>query len=251
VQGELEQALAALYKEPVATRAASRTDAGVHAEGQLVAFDPPFGIPARGLLLGLASELPPDMVAVAAWTEDAEGGAPVDPRQANAGKHYRYRIRCTKTRDPPRRHMEWHLGRRLEMDAMREASEMFVGTHDFGSFRASDCQARTSARTITKMELCAVAAPVGPTADAGRLDAVEPGANRPGPDVLEAHVHGTAFLKNMVRIMVGTVVEVGLSRRPPESIRALLATPDRTRAGMTAPAHGLTLVEVLWPRERA
>jgi len=251
VQGELERALAALFKEPVATRAASRTDAGVHAEGQLVAFDPPFGIPVRGLLLGLAGELPPDMVAVAAWSEDGEGGAPVDPRQGNAGKHYRYRIRCTKTRDPLKRHMEWHLGRRLEMDAMREASEMFVGTHDFASFRASDCQSRTSERTITEMKLCALVAPVGPAAESGRLDAVEPDAGRPGPDVVEAHVRGTAFLKNMVRIMVGTLVEVGLSRRAPESVRELLRTPDRRRAGMTAPPEGLTLVEVLWPRQRA
>jgi tRNA pseudouridine38-40 synthase len=251
VQGELERALATLYKEPVATRAASRTDAGVHAEGQLVAFDPPFGIPVRGLLLGLASELPPDIVALAAWTEEGEGGAPVDPRQGNAGKHYRYRIRCTKARDPMKRRVEWHLGRRLDMEAMREAVDMFVGTHDFGSFRASDCQSTTSERTIMEMKLSALMAPVGNVEDSGRLDAVDPAASRPGPDVLEVHVRGTAFLKNMVRIMVGTLVEVGLSRRAPESVRELLLAADRTRAGMTAPPQGLTLVEVLWPREPA
>jgi tRNA pseudouridine38-40 synthase len=251
VQGELERALATLYKEPVATRAASRTDAGVHAEGQLVALDPPFAIPPRGLLLGLAGELPPDIVAVAAWSEEGEGGAPVDPRQGNLGKHYRYRIRCTKTRDPLRRRMEWHLGRRLAVDAMREAAESFVGTHDFGSFRASDCQSKTSERTVMAMTLREAEEPVGPVADSGRLDPAEPGAGRPGPHLLEVHVRGTAFLKNMVRIMVGTLVEVGLSRRSPESVRQLLLAPDRTAAGMTAPPEGLTLVEVLWRRGRA
>lgn len=250
VQGELETALAALYKTPVASRAASRTDAGVHAVGQLVAFDPPAHIPMPGLVRGLNAKLPHDVVVVAAWEESGV----IDVRRGSEGKYYRYRIRCTEVSDPLMRRHEWHLGRRLDPRPMQVASAAFRGTHDFGSFRASACQSRTTERTVEQVELTHGASALGPMSDEGRLDArVRTGEPQPGPatswgpDWLEVHVWGQAFLMNMVRIMVGTLVEVGLGRRPPESIEALLGRPDRTKAGMTAPACGLQLVEVRWP----
>lgn len=249
VQGELEAALAVLHKQPVVTRGASRTDAGVHARGQLVAFEAPLPIPARGLARGLNGRLPPDVAVLAAWEELGEGGGPVDVRRGNAGKHYRYRIRGTEARDPLAVRGQWQLRRRLDPAAMQRAARAFVGTHDFGSFRGSGCQAKTTERTIDDVTVRWGADPQGPAGDPGRLDpsAHDGGTPGRGPDVLEIDVHGRAFLFNMVRIMVGTLVEVGLGRRGEGSILELLARPDRRRAGTTAPACGLTLMEVRWP----
>jgi tRNA pseudouridine38-40 synthase len=249
VQGELERALAVLYKQPVATRGASRTDAGVHARGQLVAFEAPLPIPTRGLARGLNGRLPPDVAVVAAWEETGPDGGPVDVRRSNAGKHYRYRIRCTEARDPLAVRCQWQLRRRLDPAAMQRAARAFVGTHDFAGFRGSGCQAKTTERTIDDVAVRWGADPQGPAGDPGRLDPLGHDGGTPGhgPDVVEIDVHGRAFLFNMVRIMVGTLVEVGLGRRAEASIAELLARPDRTRAGTTAPACGLVLMEVRWP----
>lgn len=251
VQGELERALAVLYKQPVLTRGASRTDAGVHARGQLVAFDGPLPIPPRGVARGLNGRLPPDVAVVAAWDEVGADGGPVDVRRGNAGKHYRYRIRCTDVRDPLAVRSQWQLRRRLDPAAMQRAARAFVGTHDFAGFRGSACQAKTTLRTIDEVAVRWGADPQGPRWDRGRPDLAEHDGGTPGrgPDVLEIDVHGRAFLFNMVRIMVGTLVEVGLGRRAEASVAELLARPDRARAGITAPACGLVLMEVRWPAD--
>lgn len=245
VQGELERALEVLYKQPVATRGASRTDAGVHARGQIVAFDPPFAIPARGLLLGLASKLAHDLIAYAAWEAEPPEGeqGPLHPRFHTLGKLYRYRIRATALRDPLSARQEWHIARPLELEAMREAAARFVGEHDFAGFRATDCQAKTTTRRVRSVELRATTlAQLDPLAtERGRVDDPEALAR------IEIDVRGDAFLKNMVRIMVGTLVAVGRGQFGPERIDELFARPDRSRAGSTAPARGLSLVEVYWP----
>jgi tRNA pseudouridine38-40 synthase len=243
VQGELEAALAGIYKQPVVTRGASRTDAGVHAHGQIVAFDPPLSIPSRGLLLGLAASLPEDLIASAAWLVDDPDGEPLNPRFYNLGKHYRYRIRTTVLREPLSTRFEWHIPRPLDVDRMREAAPTLIGEHDFAAFRAADCQAQSTIRRVRSIDLrvrsLAELDPIA--ADVGRID--EPHALAQ----IEIDVRGEAFLKNMVRIMVGTLVAIGHGRFGGERIAELLERGDRTRAGQTAPAHGLTLVEVLWP----
>jgi tRNA pseudouridine38-40 synthase len=256
VQGELEAALAVLYKTEVPTRAASRTDAGVHAHGQLVAFEPPLEIPPEGVARGLAGKLPSDVTVLAAWSDSGNEGWPVDVRADNDGKYYRYRIRCTEGVDPLAVRYEWHLGRRLDPVRMQEAAARFVGTHDFAGFRASTCQARTTVRTVQAIEISWGPAAVGPMSDPGRLDprvsSGEPApgpASQWGPDWIEVHVWGTAFLQFMVRIIVGTLVDVGLDRKPPAWISELLSAGDRRLSGATAPAQGLTLVEVLWRRD--
>jgi tRNA pseudouridine38-40 synthase len=239
VQGELEAALAKLYKQEIRTRGASRTDAGVHARGQVVGFDPPFVIPPRGLLLGLASGLPRDLIASAAWVVDET----LDPRFVNEGKHYRYRIRLSSLRDPLTERFEWHLPRRVDVEAMREAAARLVGEHDFAAFRATDCQAKTTVRRVRSIELRTITiAELDPLAgDPGRVDPAD------GLAVIEIDVRGDAFLKNMVRIITGTLVAVGRGQFGPERIDEVLRTGDRTRAGSTAPAQGLTLIEVYWP----
>jgi tRNA pseudouridine38-40 synthase len=243
VQGELEAALARLYKQELRTRGASRTDAGVHARGQIVGFDAPFVIPPRGLLLGLAAALPRDLVASAAWVVDNPDGEPLDPRFFNEGKHYRYRIRVATLRDPLTERFEWHLPRRLDVEAMRAAAARLVGEHDFAAFRAADCQAKTTVRRVRGIELCTqTIAELDPLAlDPGRVDAAELVA------VIEIDVRGDAFLKNMVRIITGTLVAIGRGQFGVERIDELLRGGDRTLAGPTAPAQGLTLVEVVWP----
>ncbi|NVB40234.1 tRNA pseudouridine(38-40) synthase TruA [Pseudenhygromyxa sp. WMMC2535] len=240
VQGELEDALSRIYKRPLLTRGASRTDAGVHARGQLVAFDPPFEIPPRGLLLGLAAQLPADLIASAAWLAEDVEGEPLNPRFHNRGKLYRYRLRCTSLRDPLSERFEWHLPRPIALEPMLAAASHFVGEHDFAGFRAADCQARTTTRRIRDVQLRArTLAEVDPLAmQAGRID---------DPAVIEFDVRGDAFLKNMVRIMVGTLVAVGRGQFGAERIDEVLKAGDRSRAGTTAPARGLTLIEVLWP----
>ncbi|MFO7565754.1 MAG: tRNA pseudouridine(38-40) synthase TruA [Enhygromyxa sp.] len=242
VQGELEAALAKLYKQELRTRGASRTDAGVHARGQVVGFDPPFVIPPRGLLLGLAAGLPRDLIATAAWVLDEPG---LDPRFANLGKHYRYRIRITSLRDPLSERYEWHLPRPVEVEAMRAAAPRLVGEHDFAGFRAADCQAKTTVRRIRSIEIRTqtLAELDSLSADPGRIDAADAIA------VIEIDVRGDAFLKNMVRVIAGTLVAIGRGQFGPERIDEVLRSGDRSRAGSTAPAQGLTLMEVLWPAE--
>ncbi|MEZ4384745.1 MAG: tRNA pseudouridine(38-40) synthase TruA [Nannocystaceae bacterium] len=243
VQGALEEALAGLYGAPILTRGASRTDAGVHARGQVVAFDPPFAIPARGLLLGLAGRLPATVVATSAWEEAGADGGPLEPRRHNLGKRYQYVIRCAGLRDPLGQRFEWHRARRLDLAAMRAAAERLVGERDFASFRAAACQATTTVRRIHAVTVAGVA-------DGERLGDPELVAGGPCDRVV-VDVDGQAFLHNMVRIIVGTLVEVGDGRRPPAWIDEVLAARDRRRAGITAPAHGLTLLEVRWPRPAA
>ena len=128
---------------------------------------------------------------------------------------------------------------------MREDAAAFVGTHDFATFRAAHCQASSTVRTMESVRVRGEPAPFGPPGDPGR-------PTSEADDVVVVDVVGQAFLYNMVRIMVGTLVEVGLGRRPSTWVEGLLATvAPRGEAGPTAPACGLTLVEVRWPGARA
>ncbi|HTS79693.1 MAG TPA: tRNA pseudouridine(38-40) synthase TruA [Myxococcaceae bacterium] len=218
VQEVLETALAELLGSKLTTAAAGRTDAGVHALGQVVAFDAPRVLPAKAYVRGLSDLLPVDLAVVAA----DEVPADFDPRRWATGKRYRYLISRRPSRAPLLRRTHWEVFPPLEVEAMQLAARALVGTHDFSSFRAADCEAPHPRRTLRELELL----PVG--------------------DILRIEVEGTAFLKHMVRNVVGSLVEVGRGRRAPEWVAEVLAAKDRTLAGPTAPAHGLTLVEVTY-----
>jgi tRNA pseudouridine38-40 synthase len=207
----------------------------------VVAFDPPFEIPCGGLLLALAGALPGDVVAAAAWVQSDPDGGPLEPRFRNDGKRYHYRIRSGRLRNPLTDRYEWHMRHALDVEAMRRAATALVGEHDFSSFRASNCQAKTTVRRVTAVEV----REREPTREPPR----DPGALEPAPRIIEIDVEGDAFLKNMVRVMVGTLVEVGLGKRGVDTMEELIQLCDRTKAGPTAPARGLTLVEVKWPRD--
>lgn len=244
IQGALEAALSELYRQPIEVRGASRTDAGVHARGQIVAFDPPFAIPPRGLVLGLAGKLPDDLIVTSAWEEVPADGGRVEPRQRNLGKHYRYVIRSATLRDPDTIGREWHLPRRpLDLDAMRDGAARLIGELDFAAFRAAACQAPTTIRRITAITITGEPVGLGIGGDPAVIEATPAGR-------VIIDVEGKSFLHNMVRIIVGTLVKVGTGRRPPSWVDELLTGRDRHLAGVTAPAHALTLVEVRWPNKQ-
>jgi tRNA pseudouridine38-40 synthase len=220
VQGNLEEALARMTGEPTPVIGASRTDAGVHALGQVASFETSTRIPCDGFRLGLNSLLPPAIAVVSA--DEAPPG--FHARFSASGKHYRYSILTRSSRSPILHRRAWHRpGVTLDLAAMREATRFLLGERDFSAMRASGCTARTTMR---------------------RLDEVAIG--EPEPFRVDLDVRGNAFLRNMVRILAGTLVEVGEGRLSPAQVGEIMESRDRTRAGQTAPAHGLCLVEVLY-----
>jgi tRNA pseudouridine38-40 synthase len=175
-------------------------------------------IPLRAFSDGLNTLLPPDIA-----VREAEEVPPAfDSRRDAKGKRYRYTILNAPRRLPLVRLHAWHVRERLDLSAMRRAAAHFVGEHDFAAFRASGCAAETTVR---------------------RIDALEIGQEC---DIIHIDVTGSGFLRNMVRIIAGTLVEVGLGKRSPDGIAPLFEAPDRGAAGMTAPAHGLCLMEVFY-----
>jgi len=222
VQQHLEEALAQIVQHEVSVTGASRTDAGVHARGQVVAFATERQIPLHGFRRGLNSLLP-EQIAVREATEVDET---FHPRHSATGKHYRYTLLVRPDRSPLWRDRAWHLSDALDLDAMRAGASHLVGEHDFAAFRAAGCTAKTTVRRIESIV-------ISRDADLVRID-----------------LHGNAFLRQMVRIIVGTLVEVGVGKRPPTQVAEIMASLDRTLAGITAPAHGLELVEVRYDGTR-
>jgi tRNA pseudouridine38-40 synthase len=244
VQGHLEAALGELLAHEVAVAGASRTDAGVHASGQVASFRTERPIPLHGIRRGLNSLLPP-AIAIA---DAAEVPDDFHPRFSATGKHYRYLVLTRSERSPRWRDRAWHRPGALDLAAMRQAAVALIGEHDFAAFRAAGCTAK---RTVRRIEDIAITAAEDLEDPRDPRDATRGGVN--GPDLpvhpgraspLSIDVRGNAFLRNMVRIVVGTLVEVGAGRRPVEQVAEILASRDRTRAGITAPPQGLELVSV-------
>lgn len=218
IQQVIEDALAAMLKERVRLHSSGRTDAGVHARGMVAAFATDKELPVRAFVDGLNALLPPDIA-----VKEAEEASPgFNPRFDASGKHYRYAIYRGARRSPLARLHAWHNRSLLDLDAMREAARHMVGEHDFASFRTAGCAAKTTTRHIDSLEL------------------TEDG------EFLLVDVRGSGFLRNMVRIMVGTLVEVGRGKLTPQGVALLLARPGELAAGPTAPPHGLCLMEVYY-----
>ena len=217
VEEVLRGAVLALDPRAGPVRGASRTDAGVHAEGQLAAFDATLAIPARGWALGLNRHLPPD-VAVRSARPVPLGFA---PRFAARWKRYRYRVLVDPVRDPGWRKRAWRVSE-LDAEALAREGHAAAGTHDFAAFRTASDPRVNTVRTLTRV-------------------AVERDAD---PRVLSVVVEGNAFLHNMVRILVGTMTDVARARLAPGAVARALSERARGAAGMTAPAHGLTLEHI-------
>lgn len=230
VQAELEAALADIEGKLVTVAGAGRTDAGVHALGQVASFKLSSTISERDLLRALNAKLPGDVRVLS-----AEVAAPgFNARFSARSKMYRYRISNTRIMSPFQRRFAWHISRKLDLAAMVEAARELLGEHDFSCFQAKGRPSprrgkperiSTGSRTMTRSHWTEE-----PLAGGGRL--------------LTYEIAGSGFMKYMVRTVVGTLVEVGDGRRTPSSVRDLLDSGNRAAAGPTAPPSGLYLVRV-------
>ncbi len=218
IQGKLEGVLSRLAGEPVEVHGAGRTDAGVHALGQVASVKLPGAMPAAEVMACANRYLPEDIAVVDACEADERFHA----RLAARGKVYRYRLRLGPVPDVFRRKYQFRLEEPLDLEAMERAAALLTGTHDYRSFCADRRYKKSTVRTVHAIEF-----------------------HRDGPD-LAVTFRGTGFLYHMVRILMGTLLEVGRGERDAESMTAVLAAKDRSAAGATAPAQGLTLVEVLY-----
>jgi tRNA pseudouridine38-40 synthase len=219
VQQVLEEALARMTGVETAVRGAGRTDAGVHARAQVAHIRSATTIPLVGLLKGLNALLPRDVAVIAV----AEVSDDFDARRSARGKHYAYRIWNREARSPLHERTSWHIYKPLDLDAMRRAAAPLLGEHDFSAFRAADCERKNPVRVLRRLDI-----------------------GRPVPDLVQIDLEGTAFLKNMCRVIAGTLVEVGLGTRSPDEMAEILESRDRARAGRTAPPQGLTLEGVMY-----
>jgi tRNA pseudouridine38-40 synthase len=219
IQARLVQALEQLLGERVDLEVAGRTDSGVHATGQVVCFDTQRALPLKAYWRGLNGLLPEDIAVVRAEEVPPE----FDPRRWSHGKRYRYRVSNKPSRSPMRRLTHWEVFAPLDVEALRRGAVHLLGRHDFSAFRAADCQAAHAMREVRRVDVQGTSG--------GELSIT---------------VEGTAFLKHMVRNLVGTLVVVGKGRRPDTWVAEVLASRNRKHAGPTAPAHGLVLEEVFY-----
>ncbi len=226
IAGELLGALQAVDPTIREVRGASRTDAGVHAWDQRVAFDPSASIPPRGWALGLARHLPEDI----AVRRAARVPAGFVPRFQSLRKRYRYRVTFDERRDPFLEGRTWRIPHQLDdalIAALREEARPLTGTHDFAAFRSAADEREVTVRT---------------------LHLVAPERDPADPRSLWITVEGDAFLHNMVRILVGTLIDVARGRKAPGAAARALASHDRRDAGITAPPDGL-LLHRTWLRD--
>ena len=267
IEGELNRALCALTGEEIVVTGASRTDAGVHALGNVAVFDTTSRIPAEKFSYALNQRLPEDIV-IQSSKQVADD---FHPRHCDCRKTYEYDILNRTFPLPAYRNTAYFLYGTLNIEAMRRACQAFLGEHDFASFCAAGAQVQTTVRKIYSLEvecrpLTEAGTPVPPAsgeavnaADGKHGEQVQQaqpesgetaipaagGANAGSADqLLTIRVKGNGFLYNMVRIIAGTLVEVGRGHIKPEEVAGIIAAKDRAKAGPTAPARGLRLVEI-------
>jgi tRNA pseudouridine38-40 synthase len=219
VQERLEEAVAAVANESVEVVCAGRTDAGVHASGQVGHFDTGAERTGRGWLLGINSNLPDDINVT--WVREVDDD--FHARFSAEARTYRYLILNRLVRSALYRKRAWWFHEPLDEAAMHEGGKMLLGEHDFSAFRAAGCQASTATREILSLDV-----------------------NRNGP-WLALTVTANAFLQHMVRNITGTLVKIGSGERPPAWAGQVLESRDRKAGGVAAPAHGLVFRSVRYP----
>ena len=217
IQEIIEQKIEVMTRQPVRLIASGRTDAGVHALGQVANFRTGASIPIEGFQRGLNSLLPPDIIIKSAEEVDGRFHA----QYAAKRKTYRYVILNDENPSAIYRNYSWHLPRPLDVRKMQEASRVLLGKQDFSSFQGADADTEDPVREVFRIEW-----------------KVEEG------NFLHFTIEADGFLKHMVRNIVGTLAEVGKGRVSPQDFETVLGARDRRQAGMTAPPQGLYLVEV-------
>lgn len=216
IQGIMMEAAIDLFGEDVTVTGASRTDSGVHARGQVVLLKADKAIAPGKIPLALNRRLP-EAIAVVGAEEVSDDW---HPRYRKHNKTYRYKIYNGSFHYPQDKHTSYHYYRKLDASKMHEAGQLLVGTHDFESFSSARKSVDDTVRTIYQLSVTE------------------------SDDMIQLDVTGNGFLYNMVRIIVGTLIEVGYGKRQLEDIEASLAHRDRSLSGKTAPAKGLTLIEI-------
>lgn len=214
IEQVLNEALSSLLGEEITVTGASRTDAGVHSLGNVAVFETHTKMPAEKISFALNQRLPEDIVV----QESCQVPEDFHPRFSKSRKTYEYRILNCRFRQPLERRTSYFYHYPLDVRAMQKAAAYLVGEHDFTSFASVHAQTNTYVRMIYA------------------LDVVREG------DMIRIRVQGNGFLYNMVRIIAGTLIQVGAGIKKPEDMESILAGKDRELAGPTAPAHGLTMI---------
>ena len=213
----LNGTLSELLKEPVCVIGASRTDSGVHALGNVAVFDTESRIPGEKLCYAVNQKLPEDIRVL----ESEEVPLDWHPRKQNSVKTYEYKILNCRISVPTRRLYAHFCYYSLDVEKMRQGAAYLLGEHDFSSFCSSGHQAEETVRTLYDISV-----------------------DRGTDDIITIRLKGSGFLYNMVRIIAGTLMKVGMGVWPPEHVKEILEARDRKEAGETAPARGLTLVGI-------
>lgn len=221
VEEVLNGALSKLLAEPIQVIGASRTDAGVHAMGNVAVFDTDTRIPAEKICYAVNGLLPEDIRVI----DSAEAAPNFHPRKTNSRKTYEYRIWNSRFEMPFYRFISYHVHIPLDVEKMRKAAAYLVGEHDFASFCSSGSHVEDTIRTIYQLSI-----------------------DKDG-DMIVIRVTGNGFLYNMVRIIAGTLIEVGNGRFRPEEAGEMLRARDRSKAGRKVPARGLCLRELVFLKE--
>lgn len=214
IEQVLNETLSSLLGEEIMVTGASRTDAGVHSLGNVAVFETHTKMPAEKISFALNQRLPEDIVV----QESCQVPEDFHPRFSKSRKTYEYRILNCRFRQPLERRTSYFYHYPLDVSAMQKAAAYLVGEHDFTSFASVHAQTNTYVRMIYA------------------LDVVREG------DMIRIRVQGSGFLYNMVRIIAGTLIQVGAGIKKPEDMESILAGKDRELAGPTAPAHGLTMI---------
>jgi tRNA pseudouridine38-40 synthase len=216
IEGVLNRELSALLGEEIVVIGASRTDSGVHALGNVAVFDSNTRIPAEKISYALNQRLPEDVVI----QESKEVSPEFHPRHCDTRKTYEYHIYNARFPMPLKRNYAHFVYYDLDIEAMQNAANLLVGEHDFVSFCSTNSQVKDTVRTIYS------------------LDVIQ------DKQEIILRIRGNGFLYNMVRIIAGTLIQVGNRLCEPEKVAFMLVAKDRNQAGPTAPARGLTLVEI-------
>lgn len=222
VEGAITDAVEQMTGHRLKVRGSSRTDAGVHARGQVACFEEVVERSLGAWYGGLNRWTPADVTVLAV----DRVGDDFHPRHNSRGKVYTYRISTSALRDPMSEDRAWQFGRALDIAAMQKAASYLVGEHDFSSFRAVGCDASSPVRRIRRVTV-----------------------EQESRTMVKITVEGNAFLKYMVRNLAGTLAWVGKGSRPAEWVGEVLEARDRQAAGQTAPAHGLILERIFYPRD--
>ncbi|MBR4724563.1 MAG: tRNA pseudouridine(38-40) synthase TruA [Lachnospiraceae bacterium] len=221
IEEELNEALYVLTGEEISVIGASRTDAGVHAMGNVAVFDTASKIPADKFCLALNRYLPEDIVV----QSSCEVAPDFNPRYAGSRKTYEYSICNAKIPDPLSRKYAFFVHYPLDVDLMNKAAAYLEGEHDFASFCSAGAQVKTTVRKVFSVECVA------------------------GPPMITIRITGGGFLYNMVRIIAGTLIQIGQGMYPPEKMKDILEACDRKQAGPTAPPQGLVLRKIEFEKD--